>query len=812
MTRCRDRSSSSGRGGGDKRRKERSRSKKRRDTKRRRSSSSSSDSSRERRQSKRRSRSRSGGRRRKAESGGGRGGDLEAKLEAKRLPKVVAPDLPIAAFKEQIIDLLAENSIIVVVGETGSGKTTQLPQYLLDAEKLDAVLNAPASEETGKKAAAEAAVPVRKRRIAITQPRRVAAVAMAKRVAQERGCRVGAEVGYTIRFEDHSNPETRLRYMTDGCLLRECLSDPDLSGYDVVVLDEAHERSLHTDVLFALMKRAVANRWGKLRVVVTSATLNTGAFSEYFNKCPVLTVPGRAFKVDMHYHPVSKTDRVSAAVNVALNLHVREGPGHILVFLTGMEECEQAVGMANQKLQSLVESGKEVCDCLIVPLYGMMQSEDQRNVFDAVPEGCRKLVFSTNIAETSLTVADVGFVIDCGYCKQKNFNPKTGMESLQVVEVSQVQATQRAGRAGRTQDGKCFRLYSEQSFKTSFSKVTVPEILRSNLASVTLQMKAMGIDNVVGFDFMEAPDRVRLVKSLRILFLLGALDADGKLTDLGKEMSQFPLEPQFARVLIAASELGCAEDALTLVSLLSSESVWYRPSRAHSDEVRAADRAQSEFVHSLGDHTTLLNVYRHWEESGCGGPDWCKKHYLHFRALRQARDIRSQLCEQVQKNGVALRSRRGGNGDDYSGVLQALCAGFYMQTARACAAGGGWLIVGENILVKPEASSAIEGHSPQWVLYTELVGSTIAHVLMRNVSAVDPAWLKPLLPKLDEVDLKRLVGEWKQKKQAQEPEKDAAELAKEKETKVSSAKERYLARKAAGTTTAAAAKSGRRGA
>ena len=268
-------------------------------------------------------------------------------------------------------------------------------------------------------------------RIAITQLRRVAAVAMAKRVSDERGTRLGDTVGYCIRFEDKSGASTRLRYMTDGCLLRECLGDPNLASYDVVILDEAHERSLHTDVLFALMKRAVASRNGQLRMLVTSATLDTGAFSDYFD-CPVLDVPGRSYAVDLHYHPVSKTQRVEAAVNVALNLHVREGPGHILVFLTGMEECEQAVTVANSKLQSMVDSGKEVSDCLIVPLYGMMQSDDQRNVFDEVPEGCRKLVFSTNIAETSLTVAGVGFVVDCGYCKQKFFNPKTGMESLQA--------------------------------------------------------------------------------------------------------------------------------------------------------------------------------------------------------------------------------------------------------------------------------------------------------------------------------------------------------------------------------------------
>eukprot|EP00931_Biecheleriopsis_adriatica_P088262 TRINITY_DN62628_c0_g1_i1.p1 TRINITY_DN62628_c0_g1~~TRINITY_DN62628_c0_g1_i1.p1 ORF type:complete len:795 (-),score=180.18 TRINITY_DN62628_c0_g1_i1:59-2443(-) len=722
----------------------------------------------------------------------------------KGTPRVKAPDdLPVSAYKEQIIDMLIENNIIVVIGETGSGKTTQIPQYLLDSERFQCVFE----NKRGL-------------RVAITQPRRVAAVAMARRVSEERGTRLGEAVGYSIRFEDKSGPNTRLRYMTDGCLLRECLSDADLANYDVVVLDEAHERSLHTDVLFALMKRAVVNRAGQLRLLVTSATLDTGAFSDYFHRCPVLEVPGRSFSVDMHYHPVSKTQRVEAAVNVSLNLHVREGPGHILVFLTGMEECEQAVTLANTKLQSMVDSGKEVSDCLIVPLYGMMQSDDQRNVFEEVPDGCRKLVYTTNIAETSLTVSGVGYVVDCGYCKQKNFNPKTGMESLQVTEVSQVQAKQRAGRAGRTQNGKCFRLYSEETFLRSLPKVTVPEILRSNLASVTLQMKAMGIEDVVRFDFMEPPDRVRLVKSLRLLFLIGALDADGGLTDLGKRISQLPLEPQYGRVLLAAGELGCASEALTLVSLLSSEGIWFRPSRQNQDQLEEVQAHQERFLHPLGDHLTLVRVYNLWEEEG-GSPEWCKSNFLHFRALRQARDIRGQLCEQLDKVSEAplrdaakegsrrdrdrdrdkdrSRGQGGGRGGTPAekALLEALCAGFFMQSARMCGAGGGWLIVGENVLVRCEAGSAVDGSSAEWVLYTDLVGATVANCLMRTVSAVEHKWLQPLLPRLNEVDLKRIVGEEPSKKQRQiDPVKDEAQAAKEKEEKVGSAKERYLARKA----------------
>lgn len=731
----------------------------------------------ERRRNRSRSRSRTASKEKEIESSekDRRKIDASEPVRAKVAPPA---DLPVLAFKEKIIDHLIENHILVVVGETGSGKTTQIPQYLADSERFAKLFSS-------------ASKPLR---IAITQPRRVAAVAMAKRVSQERGTRLGGQVGYTIRFEDRSTPETTLRYMTDGCLLRECLNDPTLSGYQVVVLDEAHERSLHTDVLFALTKRAEAARAGQLRVLIMSATLNTGAFSDYFGCCPILEVPGRCFPVDMHYHPIAKGNRVEAAVNVVLNLHVREpdNAGHILVFLTGMEECEQAVALANKKLQELVDNGKEVGDCLIVPLYGMMQSDDQRNVFEEAPEGCRKLVFSTNIAETSITINKVGYVVDCGYCKQKNFNPKTGMESLMVTEISQVQATQRAGRAGRTQHGKCFRLFSEETFNRSFLKITIPEIVRSNLCSVTLQMKAMGIDDVINFDFMDPPDAVRLIKSVRTLFLLGALDADAGLTPLGREMSEFPLEPQFARSLIESGSTGCADDMVTLVSMLSAEGIWFRPSRQSADQVEAAEAAQSAFIDPMGDHTTLLNVYREYEAHG-RDMGWCKENYLHMRALRQASDIRSQLLEQLEKAGVKLKPGQSKN-KKYSDVLKALCAGFYMQSARICSAGGGWLSISDNLLIKAEGASAIHGTCAKWVLYTELVGNTAANIMMRTVTAIEYNWLEPFLPRLQQVDLKRLAGEPKvQKKQVAE--KPAAESVTEKQNRILSAKERYLARK-----------------
>jgi len=371
------------------------------------------------------------------------------------------------------------------------------------------------------------------------------------------------------------------------------------------------------------------------------------------------------------------------------------------------------------------------------------------------------------------------------------------MESLLVTEVSQVQAKQRAGRAGRTQDGKCFRLYSEETYLRSLPKVTVPEILRSNLASVVLQMKAMGINDVVAFDFMEPPDRHRLVKSLRMLFLLTALDADGQLTDVGRRLAEFPLEPQFARSLVEAGNLGCANSIATLVAMLSAEGIWFRPSRKNSEQLQDAEEAQQRFMHPLGDHLTLLRVYRKWEDNGCS-PEWCKENYVHHRALRQARDIRGQLCEQLDRAGISTQNHvRHKLGE---AVLRALCAGFFVQSARMCSAGGGWLTVEENVLVRPEAGSAVEESSCEWLLYTELIGNTVANCLMRTVSAVQHEWLQPFLPRLAEVDMQRLVGEapsTKKRRMTGEPDLDPAQMAEQKEAKVSNAKERYLLRKQA---------------
>eukprot|EP00397_Hematodinium_sp_SG-2012_P017134 GEMP01017507.1.p1 GENE.GEMP01017507.1~~GEMP01017507.1.p1 ORF type:complete len:561 (+),score=135.09 GEMP01017507.1:640-2322(+) len=556
------------------------------------------------------------------------------------------------------------------------------------------------------------------------------------------------------------------------------------------MLDEAHERSLHTDMLFALVKRCAQKRGGKLKVLVTSATLNTALFAKYFANCPVLDIPGRNYEVDIFYHPTNQTKRVETVVTVALNLHLKEARGHILIFLTGMEECEQAVALAYDKLEVIAQK-QEVHDCHILPLYGSLPSEEQKKVFDPVDKNCRKIIFSTNIAETSLTIDGVAFVVDCGYAKQKEYNPKTGMESLQLTQISQVQAIQRAGRAGRTTAGKCFRLYSEETYK-QMTNVTTPEILRSNLASVVLQMKAMGINDVFQFDYMESPDRLSILLALKQLFLLNAVDADGAITDLGHKIAQFPLDPSYAACLLESVTLHCTRDMVALVAMLSAESPWVRPPR-QSETAEKAVKVQERFNDSDGDHSTLVKLFNKWRRQR-DQEGWCKDHYIHHRCMRQANDIESQLLEVFSKLQLSTTSS---SSSDPSVVRKALCAGFFPSTARRCGAGGGWLTLTEGLLVRPDLGSAIsEYNNAPWVLFSELAGHTPAYGIMRNVSCIDHDWIKPYLLRLQQVDLKLLSGAVSRKRPRTTDVLDNAEVTKEdRNEKANAARERYLARK-----------------
>lgn len=614
--------------------------------------------------------------------------------------------LPVFAFRNQLIKAVRENQILIVVGETGSGKTTQLTQYLAEAGFTNNGM------------------------IGCTQPRRVAAMSVAKRVAEEVGCQLGQEVGYTIRFEDCTSPATKIKYMTDGMLEREILMDPDLRRYSVIMLDEAHERTIATDVLFALLKKTVKRRTD-LKIIVTSATLDADKFSAYFNECPIFTIPGRTFPVEILYSREPESDYLDAALVTVMQIHLTEPPGDILVFLTGSEEIDTAAEILYERMKAL---GPGVPELIILPVYSALPSEMQSRIFDPAPPGSRKVVIATNIAETSITIDHIYYVVDPGFVKQNAYDPKLGMDSLVVTPISQAQANQRAGRAGRTGPGKCFRLYTEAAYQSEMLPTTIPEIQRQNLANTILMLKAMGINDLLHFDFMDPPPTNTMLTALEELYALSALDDEGLLTRLGRKMADFPMEPALAKVLIGAVDMGCSDEMLSIVAMLNLPNIFYRPKEKQTQ----ADQKKAKFHDPHGDHLTLLNVYNAWKHSGYSAP-WCFENFIQARSMKRAKDVREQIVKIMQRYRHPITSC----GRDTQKVRQALCSGFFRNSARKDPQEGyKTLVEGTPVYLHP--SSALFGKQAEWVIYHTLVLTTKEY--MHCTTSIEPKWLVSAAP------------------------------------------------------------------
>lgn len=614
--------------------------------------------------------------------------------------------LPVFKFRKQLLDAVRENQLLIVVGDTGSGKTTQLTQYLAEGGYGNNGI------------------------IGCTQPRRVAAMSVAKRVAEEVGCRLGAEVGYTIRFEDCTSPETKIKYMTDGMLQREVLLDPDLKKYSVIMLDEAHERTIATDVLFGLLKKTIKRR-PDLRLIVTSATLDADKFSEYFNQCPIFSIPGRTYPVEIMYSKEPESDYLDAALITVMQIHLTEPSGDILVFLTGQEEIDTACEILYERMKAL---GPTVPELVILPVYSALPGEMQSRIFEPAPDGGRKVVIATNIAETSITIDQIYYVIDPGFVKQNAYDPKLGMDSLVVTPVSQAQAKQRAGRAGRTGPGKCFRLYTEAAYQSEMLPTTIPEIQRQNLSHTILMLKAMGINDLLHFDFMDPPPTNTMLTALEELYALSALDDEGLLTRLGRKMADFPMEPALAKVLIASVEMGCSEEMLSIVAMLSVQSVFYRP----KEKQQQADQKKSKFHDPHGDHLTLLNVYNGWKNSKFNNA-WCFENFIQARQIRRAQDVRQQLMGIMDR----YRHRIISCGRNTIKVRQAMCTGFFRNAARKDPQEGyKTLVEGTPVYMHP--SSALFGKPSEHVIYHTLVLTTKEY--MHCTTSIEPKWLVEAAP------------------------------------------------------------------
>ncbi|CAH8483905.1 unnamed protein product [Schistosoma margrebowiei] len=640
----------------------------------------------------------------RAVQGGTRTGAVGKKIVRSILEQRQA--LPIFRLKDELMKAVNDNKVLIVIGETGSGKTTQITQYLAEAGYVN----------TG--------------RIGCTQPRRVAAMSVAKRVSEEFGCRLGQEVGYTIRFEDCTAPETKIKYMTDGMLLRECLIDPDLRQYSVIMLDEAHERTIHTDVLFGLLKKAIQKR-DDMKLIVTSATLDSVKFSQYFFEAPIFTIPGRTYPVEILYSLEPENDYLDAALNTVMQIHLTEPPGDILVFLTGQEEIDSGCELLYERMKAL---GSEVPELIILPVYAALPSEMQSRIFDPAPPGSRKVVIATNIAETSLTIDGIYYVIDPGFVKQKVYSSKSGMDQLIVTPISQAQAKQRAGRAGRTGPGKCYRLYTERAYRDEMLATNVPEIQRTNLASTVLQLKAMGINDLLSFDFMDPPPLQTLVAAMETLHGLSALDDEGLLTRLGRRMAEFPLEPMLSKMLIMSVHLQCSEEVLTVVSMLSVQNVFYRP----KEKTELADQRKAKFHQPEGDHLTLLAVYNAWKNNKFSAP-WCYDNFLQARTLKRAQDVRKQLLGIMDRHKLDVVSC----GKKTALAQKAILSGFFRNAAKKDPQEGYRTLVDQQV-VYIHPSSALFNRQPDWVVYHELVMTTKEY--MREVTTIDPRWLVEFAP------------------------------------------------------------------
>jgi len=630
--------------------------------------------------------------------------------------------LPVFSVREELLNVIRENTVVIVVGETGSGKTTQLTQYLMEEGYCEFGI------------------------VGCTQPRRVAAMSVAKRVSEEVASAVkeknipltakdelGGTVGYSIRFEDQTSEHTLVKYMTDGVLLRESLRDPDLNKYSAIIMDEAHERSLNTDVLFGVLRKVVSRR-SDLKLIVTSATLSADRFSNFFGGVPVFRIPGRTFPVETYFAKGVQEDYVMAAVKQALQIHFNSPPGDILIFMTGQEDIEGTCTVLAEKIMQL---GDDTPPLLVLPMYSQLPADLQAKIFEAAPKGVRKCIVSTNVAETSLTVDGIKYVIDSGFCKLKVYNPKIGMDALNVTPVSRANANQRSGRAGRTGPGFCFRLYTDRQFRDELMETAVPEIQRTNLGNVVLLLKSLGIQNLLEFDFMDPPPQDTIMNSLYQLWILGALDNTGDLTKMGRHMVEFPLDPPLSKMLLFAHEKGeCSSEVLIIVSMLSVPSVFFRP----KDREEESDAAREKFFVPESDHLTLLNVYLRAKQYKFN-PQWCTKHFIHSKGIRKAREVHAQLLDLMKQQKLNPKSC----GSSWDVVRKSICSAYFYNSSKIKG-------IGEYINMLSGIPSALHpssalfglGYTPDYVCYHELISTTKEY--MSCVTAVEGEWLAELGP------------------------------------------------------------------
>jgi ATP-dependent helicase HrpA len=616
------------------------------------------------------------------------------------------PALPINSRREEIRSAVERHQVVIVCGETGSGKTTQLPKILLDMGR----------GAGGGKAG----------RIGHTQPRRIAARSVAGRIAEELGSELGALVGFKVRFHDKVSDHSLIKLMTDGILLAETQGDPQLRQYDTLILDEAHERSLNIDFLLGYLKQLLPSR-SDLKLVITSATIDAERFSRHFGGAPVIEVSGRLYPVELRYRPVegdaedTTRQEEERALAEAVEELCREGDGDVLVFLPGEREIRDAA----ETLRNMSLRGVE-----ILPLYGRLSAADQDRVFK--PGRARRVILATNVAETSLTVPRIRYVVDTGFARLKRYSYRNKVEMLQVEPISQAAARQRAGRCGRVADGICVRLYSEEEFDKR-PEFTDPEVLRSSLASVILRAKSLGLGNVEQFPFLDPPSPRAIADGYALLAELGAVDEEKNLTQTGREIARLPLDPRVARMLVAAREEGCIEQVRIIAAALSVRDPRERP----AERSAAADERHAKFADERSDFLAFLKLWKLFD-----GPleKSCRENFLSIPRMREWRDISAQLQKTLEELDWPESSMNPARPEGYRAIHRALLGGLLGNAGMRDEADGNYTGArGIKFWIHPGSWTRKPG---KWIVAAELVETT--RLYARTVAAIEPQWLEQL--------------------------------------------------------------------
>jgi ATP-dependent helicase HrpA len=607
------------------------------------------------------------------------------------------PELPISARRNDLLAAIGDHQVVVVAGETGSGKTTQLPKLCL---------------ELGRDA------------IAHTQPRRLAARTVAQRIADELHVPLGGTVGYAVRFSDRSGKDTRVRLMTDGLLLAETRRDRLLRRYDTIIVDEAHERSLNVDFLLGYVKRLLPRR-PELKLVITSATIDPEQFSRHFDDAPIIEVSGRTYPVEVRYRPLEDTDQIEA-IGDAVEELARGVAGDVLVFLSGEREIRDTADALAGRLPSDVE---------LLPLYARLSSAEQQRVFRSHQR--RRVVLATNVAETSLTVPGIRYVVDPGTARISRYSARLKFQRLPIEPISQASADQRKGRCGRTSDGICIRLYDEEDFAER-PRFTEPEILRTNLASVILQMAALRLGDIEDFPFLDPPDRRQVRDGVLLLQELGALDADQSLTRVGRRLARLPVDPRLGRMVLEADGMGCADEVIVIAAALSIQDPRERP----SDRREAADQQHARFHQEHSDLLAYLTLWRYVHErqralSGSRFRRLCRDEFLHFLRIREWQDLVGQLRDAAREVGVRINQTPAEADDVHVALLAGLLSHIGLRDSSRREYQGAR---GARFAIFP--GSSLARVQPTWVMAAELVETS--RLWGREVARIDPAWVEPL--------------------------------------------------------------------